>query len=81
MIEDEAVLNELQDRLGWLETHAVQREYGIITDTSPLTVRVGSQDTLIEDVARNADYTPTVNDRVILLRAGSDWIVWGQVTV
>lgn len=77
---DERTLNLLLDRLGWLEAHAVTREYGVVTDDSPLAIAIGSSDTSITNVARVASYTPVVDERVLVLKVGSDYIVIGETT-
>ena len=80
MIVDARVLNELLDRLSRLESNSVQRFYAVVTDTTPLKIRVGSSDFEVENVAWVSTYTPVADDRVIVLRAGQDWIVLGETT-
>lgn len=64
----------IRDALGRSRTTT----YGVVTATSPLTVRI-SGDTTGTPIARALTaYTPTVGDEVALLRVGADWICLGD---
>lgn len=43
---------------------------GLVTDTSPLTVRLNGDDVDIPSPPKNDDYTPTLGDSVFVLRPG-----------
>ena len=49
--------------------------FGVVTQTSPLQIRFNADDaaTAVDLVA--AGYTPVLDDEVLLVRAGRDWIV------
>ena len=53
--------------------------WGDVTVTSPLTVRLAGDaaDTVV--TRYDSGYSPTVGDRVWLLRVGGSWMVGGKV--
>lgn len=57
---------------------AVQRVYGIVTQASPLLVKIGAS-TVAVSVHHLASYTPTVSDYVAVDVQGADRLVIGKV--
>jgi hypothetical protein len=54
-------------------------QYGVVTQASPLLVRVGAATTGVA-ARRLASYTPTLSDFVAVLVSGADRLVLGAVT-
>lgn len=77
MLGDE-LLGAIQRAAARAVEQSRQVGFGVVTATSPLTVRLNG-DTAAVEVALSLDsYTPVTNDTVLLVRAGSDWIVVGD---
>lgn len=55
-----------------------QTAFGVVTDTSPLTVRFNGDTVGVEGCIPLSGYTPTTSDEVLLVRAGSDWMIVGD---
>ena len=55
-----------------------QLKFGLVTGVSPTSVRFPG-DTGTSVIALSMDsYSPTTNDRVVLARVGSQWIILGD---
>ena len=51
-----------------------------VTSTSPLEVRLAGDNSDIGIDRVVASYTPTTNDRVVLAKVGSSWVILGELT-
>jgi hypothetical protein len=59
---------------------AFEITFGDVTGVSPLEVRIAGDTTSTQIGEYAAAYTPTSNDRVIVLRLGPTWIILGDLT-
>lgn len=70
---------QLHEALLASRPEAPQIAWGSIISTSPLAVRFAgdTSDTSID--LWLASYTPVTNDRVMLMKVGSQWVIVGEV--
>lgn len=62
-----------------LEDQAKIVAWGIITSTSPIKVKFAGDSIDTEISLKLASYTPTLNDRVVLLRVSTAWVILGKI--
>lgn len=78
-------MNDLVDLARTAARDVVRREVGaaptigVVTATSPLTVRFNGASTATAGVIALATYTPLVDDEVVLLRVGATWVALGDL--
>lgn len=72
-----------RDEIKAISTAALTRDIGIVTDTDPLTVRIGldAEDTALEyaGIHKLEDCFPQVDDLVWVSRSGRDYFVHGVI--
>ena len=71
--------NSSYDFLDGPETAKPTTAFGVITLLSPLTIRVNGSTTAVHGFLNTTSYTPAVDDLVVLLRVGPDWIAIGAL--
>jgi hypothetical protein len=69
----------LQRELRQLRRSAAHVRFGTVTDTSPLSITLGAAAEVYADVKRVDGTALAVDDRVAVLKWGSDLIVLGPV--
>ena len=72
-------MNSNYDFLDSPETAKPVTAFGVITLLSPLTIRVNGSTTAVHGFLNLTSYTPAVDDLVVLLRVGPDWIAIGAL--
>lgn len=79
---DPNLAKNMAARFDGLERTSVRFRSGVVTDDSPLSVKLGNAGTAYVGVARVDSYTPTTNDTVACLVWGKgnlDMIVLGEL--
>lgn len=53
--------------------------FGVVTQLTPLTIRVNGSTTEVHGFLNLTSYSPAVDDLAVLLRVGPDWIAIGAL--
>jgi hypothetical protein len=76
---DPRILRDIMRRLSRVEARSARLRYGVITATSPLTVKLGNAATDYPDVRQLDTGALSVADNVAVLVRGNDLLVLGRV--
>lgn len=76
--QDEQLVNYLLDQGQKTRGEAVGWRIAVVTDDSPLTIQFAANTAASLEVSRLTSYSPTIGDRVLVLRLGQDLIVLGE---
>ena len=76
--QDEALVNYLLDETVKGREKAAGYRLAKVIDDSPLTLEFAGNTAVTVEATRLTSYTPTINDRVLVLVLGNDLIVLGE---
>lgn len=77
-MNDEVAI-DLQSQIDELRRSTARPRQGVVTATSPLTIKLGGSTDTYASVQRLSSYTPTVADLIEVLMYGNTCIVLGKV--